>query len=125
MMIVQAQASMLSLITTLLGQLPSIFAALVYGPLTDRIGRKPIMLLMGSAGGFLFTLAVYFRWSVYWFIAFTLISSLPGGIPGILTVVYAYIADVSSTKWLTLRLGIVESMVFFGTMASMAPENPL
>ena len=27
---------------------------------------------------------------------------------------------MSSTKWLTLRLGIAESMVFFGTMASLA-----
>lgn len=63
---------------------------------------------------------MYFNWSIYWFIPLTLISSLAGGIPGILTVVYAYIADVSSTKWLTLRLGIVESMVFFGAMAGLA-----
>ena len=121
--IVQGQASILSLGTTLIGQLPSIFAALVYGPLTDRIGRRPIMLLMGSAGalsGLLFTLAVYFSWSIFWFIPLTLITSLTGGIPGILTVVYSYIADVSSTQWLTLRLGIAESMVFFGTMASLA-----
>ena len=120
--VVQSQASLLSLGTTLLGQLPSIFAALVYGPLTDRIGRKPIMILIGSSGaisGLLFTMAVYFSWPVYWFIPLTLINSLAGGIPGILTIVYSYIADVSSTKWLTLRLGILESMLFLGTTASL------
>ena len=121
--VVQTQASLLSLAMTLLGQLPSVFAALVYGPLTDRVGRKPVMLLMGSAGalsGFLYTLAVYLEWSIYWFVPLTLIVALAGGIPGILTIVYAYVADVSSTKWLTLRLGIVESMVFFGSGTSLA-----
>ena len=121
--IVQASAAWLSLGSTLLGQLPSIFAALIYGPLTDRIGRKPVMLVMASAGSvtaILITLTVHFNWPVYWFIPITLINSLAGGIPGILTVVFSYIADVSSTKWLTLRLGIAESMVFFGTTASLA-----
>ena len=121
--VVQTEASLLSLATTLLGQLPSVLAALVYGPLTDRVGRKPIMLLMASAGalsGLLFTLAVYLNWSIYWFIPLTMIVSLAGGIPGVLTIVYAYVADVSSTKWLTLRLGIVESMLFFGSAISLA-----
>ena len=61
--IVQTSASWLSLGVTLLGQLPSIFAALIYGPLTDRIGRKPVMLVMALAGaisGLLFTLCVHF-----------------------------------------------------------------
>ncbi|CAI8002641.1 Proton-coupled folate transporter, partial [Geodia barretti] len=74
----------------------------------------------GALSGFLYTLAVYLEWSIYWFVPLTLIVALAGGIPGILTVVYAYVADVSSTKWLTLRLGIVESMVFFGSGTSLA-----
>lgn len=57
---------------------------------------------------------------MYWFIPLTLIHSLAGGIPGILTILYSYIADVSSTKWLTVRLGIMESMLFFGTTVSLA-----
>ena len=121
--IVQGQASILSLGTTLIGQLPSIFAALVYGPLTDRIGRRPIMLLMGSAGalsGLLFTLAVYFSWSIFWFIPLTLITSLTGGIPGILTVVYSYIADVSSTQWQCILVSTV-----FGTVSSLHPTSGL
>ena len=77
--VVQTQASLLSLATTLLGQLPSIFEALVYGPL---IGRRPIILLMATSGalsGLLYTLTVFFQWSIYWFVPLNLITSLAGG----------------------------------------------
>ena len=115
---VQAETAVLSLVASLLGQLPSIFAALLFGPISDRIGRKPIMLIMATSAaitGLLYVLLVHFDWSLYWILPLFFINSLAGGIPGILTAVHAYIADVSSRKWLTLRLGIAESMIFFGT----------
>ena len=116
--VVQTETAVLSLVSSLLGQLPSIFAALLFGPISDRIGRKSIMLILSTSAtitGLLSVLLVHFNWSLYWILPLSFINALAGGIPGMLTVIYSYIADISSHKWLTLRLGIVESMIFFGT----------
>ena len=74
--VVQTQASLLSLATTLLGQLPSIFAALVYGPLTDRAPDN-------TANGYFWG---SFRTPLHphcllpvWFVPLNLITSLAGG----------------------------------------------
>ena len=120
--VVQAETAVLSLVASLLGQLPAIFAALFFGPISDRIGRKPIMLIAATVAaitGLMLVLLVHFNWSLYWILPLFFVNALAGGIPGMLTVVYSYIADVSSHKWLTLRLGIVESMIFFGSTLSL------
>ena len=120
---VEAETSYLDLYLGVAGQLPSIFAALFYGPLSDRIGRKPIMLIIAIAGcltGVVTLIIMYLNLSLYLLIPLSLVNALAGSLPGMLTAVYSYIADVSSKKWLTLRIGILESMIFIGGTISLA-----
>lgn len=118
---VEEETSNLNLITGVTGQFPSIFAALLYGPLSDRIGRKPIMLVIAAVSCITASLAlviVYFNLNLNWLILVSAVNALGGSFPGMITAVYSYIADVGSNKWLTLRLGILESMIFIsGTLA--------
>jgi len=105
------------------GQLPAIFAALLYGPLSDRIGRKPVMVIITLAGccaGVVTLVIMYLDLSVKLIIPLAVVNALAGSFPGMLTAVYSYIADVSSKKWLTLRLGILEAMIFIGATISLA-----
>ena len=115
--LVTQKASYLSLAYGVTGQLPGIVAALVFGPLSDRIGRRPLMVVISSAGivNAALTLALmYSNWQLEILPAINAINGLVGGLPGMLTVVFAYIADITSKRWLTLRLGIVEAMIFTG-----------
>ena len=121
--VVESETANLNLITGITGQLPSIFAALAYGPLSDKIGRKPIILIVAIGGCLTATLnliIIYFNLSLWLLIPVTLLSSLTGSLPGMLTGVYAYVVDVSSHKWLTLRLGFLESMIFISGAISLA-----
>ena len=120
---VEEDTSYLDLYVGVAGQLPAIFAALLYGPLSDRIGRKPIMLIIALAGcctGAVTLVIMYLDLSVYLIIPLAVVNALAGSFPGMLTAVYSYTADVSSKKWLTLRLGILEAMIFIGATISLA-----
>ena len=120
---VHALTAQLNLIVGTAGQLPSIFASLILGPLSDRYGRKPALLviLVGAATqAGLVAAIVSFRMNLYFFALSAGIRASTGGMAGLLTSSYSYIADVSSKKWLTLRLGILESMTFIGGMLSLA-----
>ena len=99
--VAETKTAGINLVASLLGQLPAIFAALLYGPISDRTGRKPAMLIMASASavtGLLLVLMVHYNWSVYWILPLSVINSLAGGIPGLLTLVYSY------HRYYTLRL---------------------
>ncbi len=116
-LIVTQKSSYLSLINGVAGQLPGIIATILYGPLSDRIGRKPLMIVIGIAGianSALTILLMYADWPMEILPGINAINGLVGGFPGMLTVVFAYTADVTSTRWLTLRLGVMESMIFVG-----------
>ncbi len=115
--IVTQKSSYLSLVNGVAGLLPGIIATLLYGPLSDRIGRKPIMIVIGIAGianSTLTILLMYADWPMEILPAINAINGLVGGFPGMLTVVFAYTADISSKQWLTLRLGVMEAMIFIG-----------
>lgn len=112
---VSEKTSYLSLATGVTSQLPGIIAALIYGPLSDRIGRKPIMIVIPCASclsAVLILLLMYLEWPVEFLAGITTINGLVGGLPGMLTVVYSYVADVSSKRWLTVRIGIMEAMIY-------------
>ena len=112
---VSERTSYLSLAIGITSQLPGIFAALIYGPLSDRVGRKPIMIVIPCASclsAILILLLMYLEWPVELLAGIVTINGLVGGLPGMLTVVYSYVADVSSKRWLTVRIGIMEAMIY-------------
>ena len=114
---VQAKATHFTLYNTLVNLLFAMFVTTIYGALSDRFGRKPILIVAGLGAtfqGVLTVLFVHFEVNVYFFILASLISGLSGGYATILSSSFAYVADISSVRWRTLRIGLVEAMIFAG-----------
>ena len=97
--------------------IPSVIVAITLGPLTDIFGRK-IGLALPSLGammqGILSLLVVKFNLSPYYFIVGYFIYGMMGGYPSAIASATSYIADVSSPRWRTLRIAIIESGIAFG-----------
>ena len=101
-------------------RIPSIIVTILLGPLSDRYGRKPVLLLATvglTLEGFIAMLIVHFQWNPYYFIIANFIGGISGDYSGILSGGYAYIADVSSEKWRGLRIGIIEGVFAIGAAA--------
>lgn len=112
---VQIKAVILSLIVGTTARLPSIVATLLLGPISDRFGRKPAMLVVLTGmtiHAVLVLIIVKMELNLHFLILSAGLRGLSGGMAGILTASYSYIADISSRKWLTIRLGVLESMNF-------------
>ena len=112
---VQGSVALLNLYVGVSGQLPSIFAALILGPLSDKYGRKPAMglVMVGILlQAIVASIILWFRLSLYYFSLSSALRSVTGGLAGILAISYSYIVDISPKKWLTLRLGILEAVTF-------------
>ena len=115
--IVQDKANDITFYSTLLSSVPSAFAAVFLGPLTDYFGRKPIIIVVatGAALQALGIIAImHFELNIYFVLIPSVISGVTGGLATLLTVCFTYIADVSTLKQRTWRIGIVESMMFVG-----------
>ncbi len=112
---VQAKSSRVFLYGALPNQLISVVVTLVFGPLSDRIGRKPIMYVasIGSTlNGLALLCLVHYNLSISYFILVIALTGLIGGYASILTACLAYITDVASQKWLIYRIGILEASIF-------------
>ena len=119
---IKAQTSYLSIYVNVAGQLPGIVAALFFGTASDRIGRKPFLVAMGVCSTLAATLLlvfVHYELTPYTLIVVSSVYAIGGGMPSMITLTNAYIADVSSKRWLAVRLGIVEAMFFGGGMISV------
>lgn len=115
--IVQGQANDIVFYNSLLSSLPSAFAAMIFGPLSDRVGRKPIIIVV-AAGAALQALGIiaviHFNINIYYLLIPSAISGFTGGFASMLSMCFTYIADVSTLKQRTWRIGIVEAMIFAG-----------
>ena len=123
---VEGESSGFGLVSSVAAGLPSIVAALIYGPLSNRTGLRWILLVIASlacVGGVVTILIAHFNWSIYYLIGVALFNALGGGLTGMLTATFTYIADIASNKWLTLRLGILEAMIFISGMVSFASSG--
>ena len=99
-------------------RIPSMIVTVLLGPLSDRYGRRPLLLLgcVGtSLGAILSLLIVYFQWNPYYFILAHFISGVTGDGSVILSGGFAYVADISSQKWRGLRIGIIEAVMAIGS----------
>ncbi len=106
--------------TQIANTVPSIVVTLIFGPLTDRYGRKIGIVLpaVGVALQSIFSICiVVYSLHPYYFILANFISALFGNFTCLLAASFSYIADVSSPRWRSLRIGIVEAGLAFGSFA--------
>ena len=102
--------------------IPSIFASLVFGSWSDRVGRRIVMILP-PVGGLLLNINYllnvhFFLLNVNYLLFGIIISGFFGGFATVLLSVFAYISDISSKTERTLRVGLLEAMLFFGATIS-------
>ena len=119
---VEIQTAILGLIVGITARLPSIVTTLILGSISDRFGRKPtiVVVLIGIIlHSSLVLVIVELKLDLRFFILSAGLRGIAGGIAGILTASYSYIADISSKKWLTIRLGVLESMNFIAESLSL------
>lgn len=97
---------------------PSIAASLVYGSWSDSVGRKIIMVLPPIGNVLMninFLLNVhFFQANVNYILIGIVVSGFFGGYATVLSSVFSYIADITDKTSRTLRIAILESMVFLG-----------
>jgi PCFT/HCP family folate transporter-like MFS transporter 1/3 len=120
---VQSDVALLNLFVGVANQIPGILSAIVLGHFSDKYGRKAAMgvvtvgLVLQSL---LANLIFEFSLDLKYFILSSGLRALTGGLAGLLTTSYSYIADISSKKWLTLQLGILEAVTFIASSLGIA-----
>ena len=120
---VQTSSGRLMTYSTVPGLLLSVIVTLVLGPLSDKYGRRLIFFSMGIGvlvQGVLAFFIIWFELNVHLFILDTTLASLIGGFAraACLTASFAYAADISSGKWRTIRIAMIDAMVYLGAALS-------
>ena len=105
--------------------LPAIVVALLFGGVSDYYARrKPFILLPALGGAVNAVLILVLLYSGTTILPLFLIGSMAAGLLGSGTVlnfaVYSYIADTSSSSTRTIKVGVLESMTYFGATLSSA-----
>lgn len=99
---------------------PAVVMTVVLGSVTDRFGRK-IGMIVPTLGltleTFLAIIIVVYNLNPYYFILSSFTGGCFGSLSTILASSFSYVADISSPRWRSLRIGIVEAGVAFGGSA--------
>lgn len=115
--VVETLSDHLVLYGQLANRIPSIFATILIGPLSDRYGRRSIIITAGVGRTLLSALAlviVYFNLNPYYFILANFLSGLTGDFPAVVAGTSSYLADVSSPRMKSLRIGIASGVISVG-----------
>jgi len=117
---VETKVSELNMITSMLSALPCILVALFIGPWSDRNGRKPVMLIP-MVGYILSTLywllnIYYFHWPAKYLLV-NGVFSIFGGFVSFLIGMYSYLADITSVRSRTTRIGLLDIFLYAGVPA--------
>ena len=98
--------------------LPSIAASLILGSWSDKVGRKTVLILPSIGSVLLFTNYIlnvaYFSLDVNYILIGVCISGFFGGFATTLLGVFSYISDITDKSQRTVRVAILESMIFLG-----------
>ena len=115
---VQSKTSKWILYQSVALTLPSIATSLILGSWSDQVGRKVILLL--PCGGSVLLYAshilnvVFFSANVNYLLIGVFISGFFGGFATVLLGVFSYISDVTDKSNRTVRVAVLESMIFLG-----------
>ena len=97
---------------------PSVFTVLIWGPITDLIGRKKAMILVPILNGtraLVYLLnAYYVNMHVQYMLFGSIISCFYGEFQGVVALCYAYLADITkkSVNERTMRMAFIEASLF-------------
>ena len=113
---VQKSASNLVSYSNLPSLVISVLVAMIFGPLSDKLGRKFVFFSVGTGvviQGVLAFLIIQFELNMYYFILSSAVPAFFGGFASIMMASFAYAADVSNPgKCRTIRISMIESMLF-------------
>ena len=123
---VEANAAYMNLVVTISTSVPSVVVNLVVSPLSDKYGRKPVMMLV-LGGEFLGVVVVaivtYLNLNVYWFILSSLLIGFGGGVSTLQSISFAYVSDITPTRWRTLHIGFIQAMSYIAIASSSGIFN--
>uniref|UniRef100_A0A8C4NH64 Zgc:174356 n=1 Tax=Eptatretus burgeri TaxID=7764 RepID=A0A8C4NH64_EPTBU len=124
---VQSRASFISFLCASSMSLPSVLVSLFLGSWSDRTGRGLAMALpcMGAALGALTLLiqSMFMHLPAMLTVLSSACQGLLGGYVTIILSISSYIADETPGEDRTKRLGIMEAMIFMGSMLAGAVEG--
>lgn len=111
---VETSSNNLLMYSLLADKIPSMFVTLVLGPLSDRFGRRFVILIPALGATLQSALSlciIHFQLYPEYFILANFLSGVTGGFTGVLAGAFSYIADISSTKWRVFRIGVIEALL--------------
>ena len=101
---------------SLCNRLLSLIATLIMGPLSDKYGRRLVIIIVATGmllQGIISLFIVHYHLSLYFFLVTQAIAGITGDFAAILMACFTYVVDVSSVRYRTLRIAIAEAMLFF------------
>ena len=111
----EGHSAYLAFLSALTSLLISIVFTIIIGPLTDRFGRRfaLISVNLGSMiNSLLVMIIVYLELNLEYYVGASLVSSFLGGYGSLFAASFSYAADISSHKTRSLRIGIIEMMIY-------------
>ena len=123
---IEGKAAHLNIMMLLATYMPSLVVNLIISPFSDKIGRKPVIVLVltGEALAVATSITItYLSLDVYWFLVPAFLFGLSGGVSTLLAVSFAYVSDITPERWRTIHLGLIQAVVYISTAISSGVIN--
>ncbi|XP_028413275.1 LOW QUALITY PROTEIN: proton-coupled folate transporter-like [Dendronephthya gigantea] len=118
---IQTDASYWFIAQKLSMNVPSLFATLLYGSLSDAVGRKPTMLFAtfgALINCLIVSITVTLAWPFYVIFLGAFINGVTGAHGSMLASCLAYIVDITDNKSRSIRMGLIQLSIVLAVMLS-------
>ncbi|XP_066138566.1 probable peptidoglycan muropeptide transporter SLC46 isoform X2 [Euwallacea fornicatus] len=125
--LVQPKADIISMVKSLVDGLSSAILCLFVGPWSDRFGRKPVIVI--NLIGIVLMNVVMVLFSIFETVSpwYMIVCSVPiiltGGGASLLTVMFAYLTDVTSGQNRGFRMGVFETVMAVAVLLGSASSS--